>query len=229
MVTTDTVRNGRSSWARLQSARCGARGAALFVDNQFGQGAAGQLSFNVMAAMSQYYSENLRDEVLKGMNERAEQGWFPAAAPLGYINDKHDRNEPIKLVATKKATVERIFELYARGNMTFELLSETLLAEGHTYCDSQPRFGRTTLSYILNNRFYIGDITWHGRVFKGKHTPVIDADTFQQCQDILKGRNRCFKELGLLGSSRRAFTPPRRKKLKWSWKRSNSHSARKTM
>jgi site-specific DNA recombinase len=169
----------------------------LFIDNQFGQGAAGQLSFNVMAAMSQYYSDNLREEVLKGMNERAEQGWFPASAPFGYMNDKTDRNEPIKVRPEKKRTVERIFELYARGNMTFELLAETLLAEGHSYCDSQARFGRTALSYILNNRFYIGDITWHGRVFKGKHTPIIDAGTFQACQDILKGRNRRFRDLGL--------------------------------
>ena len=39
-----------------------------FVENQFGPGAAGALSFNVMAAVAQYYSDNLRTEVLKGMD-----------------------------------------------------------------------------------------------------------------------------------------------------------------
>ena len=43
---------------------CGVKLA--FVDNEFGPGAAGLLSFNVMAAVSQYYSDNLRTEVLKG-------------------------------------------------------------------------------------------------------------------------------------------------------------------
>src|SRR5207342_388374 len=46
-----------------------------FVDNQFGPGAAGTLSFNVMAAVSQYYSNNLRAEVLKGKDEKVLQGW----------------------------------------------------------------------------------------------------------------------------------------------------------
>ena len=41
-----------------------------FVENQFGPGAAGALSFNIMAAVAQYYSDNLRQEVLKGIEER---------------------------------------------------------------------------------------------------------------------------------------------------------------
>ena len=59
-------RNMRDA-VRLQDLEdsCGVQLA--FVDNQFGPGAAGALSFNVMAAVAQYYSDNLRSEVLKGM------------------------------------------------------------------------------------------------------------------------------------------------------------------
>lgn len=46
-----------------------------FVENEFGPGPAGALSFNVMAAVAQYYSDNLRTEVIKGIDERARQGW----------------------------------------------------------------------------------------------------------------------------------------------------------
>lgn len=162
----------------------------LFVDNQFGQGAAGQLSFNVMAAVAQYYSDNLRSEVLKGMNEKVEQGWLPANAPYGYANHTEDREEPIKPDPDRARTVQRIFELYSRGGMTFESMADTLLNEGHVYQDSIRKFHRTALSYILNNRFYIGEILWHGRIFVGKHRPIIDRETFQCCQDILQGKNR---------------------------------------
>jgi len=55
---------------------CGVKLA--FVDNQFGPGAAGALSFNVMAAVAQYYSDNLRTEVLKGIDEKVRQGWRPS-------------------------------------------------------------------------------------------------------------------------------------------------------
>ncbi len=51
-----------------------------FVENDFGPGAAGALSFNVMAAVAQYYSENQRSEVIKGMDEKVRQG----LAPFGY-------------------------------------------------------------------------------------------------------------------------------------------------
>ena len=173
---------------QLLEDECGVK--PLFVDNQFGQGAAGQLSFNVMAAVAQYYSDNLREEVTKGMLEKREQGWLPANAPFGYVNDTEDRNEPIKPHPERAGTVRRIFGLYSQGNLSFEALADTLLREGNAHYPSAPRFYRTSLSYILNNRFYIGELVWHGRVFQGKHKPLVDRDTFQACQYILKGKNR---------------------------------------
>ena len=162
----------------------------LFVDNQFGQGAAGQLSFNVLAAVATFYSENLRAETLKGLDEKAAQGWLPTKAPYGYVNDPADRAEPIKLHLTNSRTVVRMFELYALGDQTFESLAQRLNSEGFIYVPSQPNFKRCGMSHFLNNRFYIGEIGWHGRVFKGKHRPLIDIVTFEACQDVLLGRKR---------------------------------------
>ena len=182
-------RNMRDA-VRLQELEdtCGVR--LSFVDNQFGPGAAGQLSFNVMAAVSQYYSDNLRTEVLKGKEEKVRQGWLPWGAPYGYKNVQGNREEPIQPDPERSRTVMRIFELYARGDMTFESLADQLLAEGHVYRPSRPKFHRTSLSYILKNRFYLGEILWHGETFPGKHQPLIDRQTFRQCQDILNGKNR---------------------------------------
>ena len=103
-----------------------------FVENQFGPGAAGALSFNVMAAVAQYYSDNLRTEVLKGMDEKVRQGWPTGLAPYGYIN-VDDRNEPVQPDPVKSKIVARIFELYSLGNLTFEGLANRLIAEGHIY------------------------------------------------------------------------------------------------
>ena len=160
-----------------------------FVDNQFGPGAAGALSFNVMAAVAQYYSDNLRTEVLKGMDEKVKQGWPTGLAPYGYINVE-DRNEPVQPDPVKSKTVKRIFELYALGNLTFEALAERLADEGHVYRETMPRFHRTALSYILNNRFYVGELHRNGHVYQGKYKRFIDRVTFDTCQDILSGKNR---------------------------------------
>ena len=181
-------RNMRDA-VRLQELEdtCGVRLA--FVENQFGPGAAGALSFNVMAAVAQYYSDNLRSEVLKGMDEKVRQGWPTGLAPFGYVNSD-DKDELIKQHPEKARTVVRIFELYARGTGTFKSLADQLQREGHVFRPSQPKFHRTALSYILNNRFYVGDLLHRGQTYPGKHKPLVDRRTFQACQDILAGRNR---------------------------------------
>ncbi len=182
-------RNMRDA-VRLQELEdsCGVR--LCFVDNQFGPGAAGQLSFNVMAAVAQYYSDNLRTEVLKGMEERIRQGWPLGCAPFGYFNDQDDDNEPVKPDPEKSETVVRIFMLFSTGAYTFRTLADKLEAEGHTYRLSQTRFHRTALSYILNNRFYIGEMVRNGKVYVGKFRPLVDRQLYEACRQILTGKNR---------------------------------------
>ena len=160
-----------------------------FVENQFGPGAAGALSFNVMAAVAQYYSDNLRSEVLKGLDEKVRQGWPTGLAPFGYIN-VDDPEEPVQPHPEKSQALVRMFELYATGGCTFKSLADQLASEGHLFRPSQPRFHRTALSYILGNRFYIGELHRHGQVYEGRYRRVIDRATFEACQDVLHGRNR---------------------------------------
>lgn len=181
-------RNMRDA-VRLQELEdtCGVQLA--FVDNQFGPGAAGALSFNVMAAVAQYYSDNLRSEVLKGMDEKVRQGWPTGLAPYGYMNVKH-REEPIVPHPDKSHTLIRMFELYASGGYTFKTLADQLEREGHVFRDSRARFSRCGLAWILANRFYIGELHRHGHVHEGRYQRLIDRPTFDACQDILNGRNR---------------------------------------
>ena len=181
-------RNMRDA-VRLQELEdaCGVQLA--FVENEFGPGAAGTFSFNVMAAVAQYYSDNLREEVLKGMDEKVRQGWPTGLAPYGFIN-VDDRDEPVQPHPEKWRTLVRIFELYASGSYTFKSLADQLEREGHVFRKSQPRFNRTALSYILSNRFYIGELQRNGQVFEGRYRRLIDRATFDACQDVLNGRNR---------------------------------------
>ncbi|WP_437226078.1 recombinase family protein [Planctomicrobium sp. SH661] len=161
-----------------------------FVENQFGPGPAGALSFNVMAAVAQYYSDNLRTEVLKGIDERAKQGWQHSRAPFGYVNVKEDRDEPIQPHPVNSKAVMRLFELYSSGRHTFESVGQVLADEGFVFRPSAPKFHRTAVSYILNNRFYIGEIRRGSNHYLGRHQPLIDRAMFQVCQDLLSGKNR---------------------------------------
>ncbi len=160
-----------------------------FVENQFAPGAAGALSFNVMAAVAQYYSDNLRSEVLKGMDERIRQGWPLGKAPFGYMNTG-ENDEPVRPEPEKAKALERVFELFSTGRYTFEQLGNQLATEGFVYRNSERRFDRSILSGILNNRFYVGELHRHGKVYPGKYKLLITREKFEACQDLLKGRNR---------------------------------------
>jgi site-specific DNA recombinase len=181
-------RNMRDA-VRLQGLedQCGVKLA--FVDNQFGPGAAGALSFNVMAAGAQYYSDNLRSEVLKGMEEKVKQGWPTGRAAFGYQNVQ-DKACPVVPHPENAKTVARIFSLFSTGQLTLDALGDQLLAEGHVFRPAYPRFNRTCLAYILHNRAYIGEIVRHGVIHVAKFQPLVSRTTFQACQDVLSGRNR---------------------------------------
>ena len=49
------------------------------------------------------------------------------------------------------------------------------------------------MSYILKNRFYIGEIRRGANLYQGRHQPLIDRSTFQTCQDRLQGKTRRTK------------------------------------
>ena len=139
-------RNMRDA-VRLQELEDACGVELAFVDNQFGPGAAGALSFNVMAAVAQYYSDNLRSEVLKGLDEKVRQGWPTGIAPYGYIN-VDDRDEPVVPHPENSRTLVRLFQLYSTGSHTFKSLADLLESEGHIFRKSQPRFGRTALAQL---------------------------------------------------------------------------------
>jgi len=101
-----------------------------------------------------------------------------------------DRNEPVIPHPERSRALVRIFELYASGQYTFKNLADKLAAEGHTLRPCHPRFTRSSLSYLLSNRFYIGELERNGQIFKGSYRLLIDRATFDACQDVLHGRNR---------------------------------------
>jgi site-specific DNA recombinase len=137
---------------------------------------------DIHVAVAKNYSENLKEEVKKGMREKAEQGMYPGRAPFGYRNNSLNRS--IEVDSGKAPVLRRIFELYASGNHSLSSLRKTVIA------DSGVRLSRAYLETILKNRFYTGSFVWGGVEYKGKHKPLIDAATFDRVQRVFAGHNK---------------------------------------
>src|SRR5215469_16396188 len=136
----------------------------------------------IHVVMARNYSENLREEVKKGMREKASQGIFPGHAPFGYQNDKAKRT--IEIHPEDSAIAKRIFELYATGNHTLSTLAKRIRIEtGKT-------ISRGNVYLILKNSFYIGTFQWMGQTYPGTHPTFVSRKLFDQVQTILAGHNR---------------------------------------
>ncbi len=145
-------------------------------------------------AVAKFYSENLREEVKKGMREKAEQGIYPGHAPFGYRNNRLTR--AIDVDPAKAPAVKRIFELYASGTHSLSSLRKAIRSETGFH------IARSYLEAMLKNRFYLGFFCWQVVEYKGSHEPVIEAALFGRVQDVFTGRNRgkrCKHEFAFAG------------------------------
>ena len=137
---------------------------------------------DIHVAVAKHYVENLKEEVKKGMREKAEQGIYPGRAPFGYRNNSALRS--IEVHPDKAPILKRIFALYASGRHSLTTLREALFAETGT------RINRAYLEVILKNPFYIGRFVWRGVEYKGTHPPLIPLDLFQRAQQAFAVHNK---------------------------------------
>jgi site-specific DNA recombinase len=136
----------------------------------------------IHVVMARNYIENLREEVKKGMREKAEQGIYPSRPPIGYRNNKAEHT--IEVDPEKAQLARRMFELYATGRYSLSQLRVAVRSE----------FGVTMakgyLDRLLKNPFYAGSFIWDGKTYTGTQTRLVDRSLFEQVQSVFHGRNK---------------------------------------
>lgn len=160
---------------------------------------------SVLEGMSEYYSQNLAREVMKGMKETALQCKHTGGKPpLGYDIDQHSKkliiNEP------EAEWVRLIFTMYADGCGYSSILSA--LHEQGALTKKGNEFQKNSLHSILSNRKYSGTYVFNRSSPKnidgtrnshrskdaediisidGGCPQIIDAETFAKVQQRMQG------------------------------------------
>ena len=151
------------------------------------------LVFEINNCISNFYPRNLSIDVSTKMREKAEQGYFPSVAPIGYENKRINRRSYIQINPTKAPFVRRIFQLYSTGQYSYATLAKQLRDEGYNI-SAKVKCGKTHIANILNNPIYIGDFIWNGkRYFNAKHEPIISRELWSICQQIIQSRQNSGK------------------------------------
>jgi site-specific DNA recombinase len=101
------------------------------------------------------------------------------------------RDKDTKLLVpdqVKAPVVRRIFHLYAQGKLGTTAIARTLKAEA---APSPRKTGCSpnALQLILANPAYNGLVRWNGETHPGLHDPLVEDETFEKAQEILRRRN----------------------------------------
>ncbi|MFQ5479256.1 MAG: recombinase family protein [Candidatus Binatia bacterium] len=144
----------------------------------------------IKVLMAKNYVDNLSEETRKGMLEKAEQGIWPSFAPLGYRNvtgpDGRKVIDPDPEVAP---IVAKLFEWYATGQYSLKEVARKARAVGLVYRKSGDPVPVSTVHSILRNRLYTGQFEWNGKLYQGKHQPLVTCELWERVQDTADGRN----------------------------------------
>ncbi|MXX46686.1 MAG: recombinase family protein [Chloroflexi bacterium] len=134
----------------------------------------GKLMEAIIESVDEFYSENLAQEVKRGMREAASRGfWVSPYVPYGYqrvhVQDGPKKRPRLELDPPKDAVARRIFDMALAGESVLEI-AKGLNAEGIPSPRGK-KWLKTTIHKMLINESYTGTLVW-GLTDKSGAPPV---------------------------------------------------------
>ncbi|MGE3993030.1 recombinase family protein [Pseudorhodoplanes sp.] len=158
----------------------------------------GRLTLNVLLSFAQFErevtSERIRDKIAASKRKGL---WVGGMAPLGY-NTK-DRRITVNEVEAER--VRDIFRSYLKlGSLSaliVDLHKRRIVTKARTLKTGEAiggiAFTRGPLSYLLRNRFYLGEVVFKGETLPGEQPPIIDRGLFDAVQSKLDQQRTTHK------------------------------------
>ncbi len=163
----------------------------ISISQQTENNPAGRMMRRTLANMASFFTEQMAVDISQGISRRVQEGFFPGKAPYGFRNVRADGRRVIELDPVAAANVRRMFQLYAYQNYTLDGIVKRFAEDGIEYRPSTPRWKRTSVHNMLNDRAYIGEVRYRDAWYPGKQEPLIDRPTWDRVQALLgEGTNR---------------------------------------
>ncbi len=155
------------------------------------------LLFNIETGQANQFIIDLKKNSMRGMIGKADRGWLPSRAPLGYLNDKLEHT--IIEDTERFHLVRKMWDMMLTGNYTPPQIRDIANNEWGFRTPKTKRIGGvgigTSVIYnMFNNLFYTGkNFQWAGKIYtNGNHRPMITLEEYDRVQVILgrKGKPR---------------------------------------
>ena len=159
----------------------------------------GKLLEAIIESVDEFYSENLAQEVTRGMREASSRGfWVTSYAPYGYkrvhVQDGAKKRPKLELNPPADAVVRRIFDMALQGKSILDVV-KTLNAEGIPTVNGK-KWLKTTIHAMLDNEAYTGAVVWGINAKDGQqpvrvedaHPAIISKQEFRKVKKLLGSR-----------------------------------------
>ena len=152
----------------------------------------GRAMIGILAVFAQLERENIKERTKMGKEARAKEGkWGGGSSdPVGY--NYNPATEELVVNEYEKMQVLEVVDLFLKGT-PYRTIADIMRDKGYSYVVRpgvvsfwEPK----RIKYVLKSKLYIGYIRYGGEWFKGDHEPILDEETFEKVQEIIKLRDQ---------------------------------------
>nr|RLF26238.1 MAG: recombinase family protein [Thermoplasmata archaeon] len=146
--------------------------------------AMGRFVMDIIQRIAQLESEQIGERVYIGMEQKAKTngGILGFNIPYGY----EYKDGKLVVKDDEAEVVKKIFSWYTDGKSMKEIVD--MLQKQKVPTKKQGFWAKKTVSSILKNPVYCGYLKWEKYLNKGEHQPIIDEETFNKVQEIIRQR-----------------------------------------
>lgn len=158
----------------------------------------GRMLVQMLGMFAQFERDTIIDRVIAGMERKHAKGkWKGGRRPFGYQVDKATHT---LVVDEHEAVIVRlIFDLYTTDRLGSRAIATVLNDRGHR-TSSGGKWSGYQVIRALNNRVYLGELTFREATVIDTHAPVIDLTVWEQAQAILAARGESHAHRAASGS-----------------------------
>lgn len=163
----------------------------LYAKEEFGNTAAGRFALRTMMNVNQFYSENMAEDIRRGMRDNAENCKVNGAIPLGYVRGPDGR---YAIEPAEAAIVREIYKRVLEGE-SFVDIANDLNGRG-IKTKRKGLWNKNSFHRLLSNDNYIGVYRHSGYVSEQGIPPILEKEVFYAMQKHLetkknpRGRHR---------------------------------------
>lgn len=140
------------------------------------------------------FIKDLSQNTKRGMRAKANNGWLPRGAPIGYLNNKFAEKNAMAIIKDpdRFELVKKAWKLLLNKKYSVDKMYQIVIDEWKLRRANGQKPSRSRVYEMFKNPFYYGYFEWDSTLYKGKHDPMITMREFKMVQEILENKSKPY-------------------------------------